>query len=728
MWEPCRVDSLQDLQNLDTLGRHLAYLEGGSAMTAKVLVFRVKSKSALWWAFPIEGDMVVQVGRAPVPEIPEAACLTIPRDAPGADTVSRNHTRLIRRRDAYWIEDIGATNPTYVEDKVVMSFRQVSLPFELRLGEVCLKVSQEEMAPGQLREAHEGAHVVQVPIEASKTKTLDQKLRRQWPDIREELRGADSLSQVLAAVRAASTPEAAANAVSDILTLYLGAQDTDVRLGVLRDGLVEALRQSGVDAAEENAGVLGRTLKGRNRGAEAALVRIPPKHCVYMHSPSLGPRGSSNLCIVRFEGELPLSALSSSTKHFIGLSLALLDTFGRAVEDIREGRESARRKNPLEPSTSMKALCEEEGYWGESPLFVKMLCEADRAARRDLIEEERQLASILFVGSPGVGKTALARIIHKLSDHARGPFVEMNCANIVPTLAEALLFGTVQGIHTTASDREGFFEAANNGVLLLDEIGELPHDVQAKMLETIDSGSFTRLGETSPRHTNCHVIAATNADLAERMRNGTFRKDLYDRICTCEIAIPALRERPDDIPLILDRVIQRLNGDAGLIERLATPAPKLLAPSLVEALAGHDWPGNVRELVKNVSVAFRRAEDAEIVFDDLPEKLRKDLQSTKRVHVHAGFAVSIKSDLDRNVKRLELEYCARLMRQLDGAVGKVAERAGFSPQTFLDRRKKDFPELVRSLPEAETARLRELAGAHWENLVQDSQKLETHDA
>jgi PAS domain S-box-containing protein len=219
---------------------------------------------------------------------------------------------------------------------------------------------------------------------------------------------------------------------------------------------------------------------------------------------------------------------------------------------------------------------------GRSEKMKKVLSQAEQVAPTD--------STVLIQGETGTGKELLARAIHHLSSRKDRPLVTVNCASLPPTLIESELFGREQGAYTGALTRmAGRFEAADGATLFLDEIGELPHDVQSKLLRVLEEGRFERLGSSKTLQVNVRIIAATNRDLPQDVNEGRFRKDLYYRLNVFPIAIPPLRERAEDIPLLVWAFVRQFEKKMG--KRVDTISRKSL-----EALQRHAWPGNVREL------------------------------------------------------------------------------------------------------------------------------------
>jgi transcriptional regulator with GAF, ATPase, and Fis domain len=199
-------------------------------------------------------------------------------------------------------------------------------------------------------------------------------------------------------------------------------------------------------------------------------------------------------------------------------------------------------------------------------------------------------STVLLVGETGTGKEVVARAIHAGSRRASNPFVPVNCAALPDTLVESELFGHERGAFTGALARKpGKFELADRGTLFLDEIGDLPSEAQAKLLRVLQEREVQRVGGTRPVAVNVRLIAATNQDLAACMEHGRFRTDLYYRLSVFPIRLPPLRERRDDIPVLVRHFVRRF------AERLHKPAPNVASGAMAQLIA-YDWPGNVREL------------------------------------------------------------------------------------------------------------------------------------
>ncbi len=265
----------------------------------------------------------------------------------------------------------------------------------------------------------------------------------------------------------------------------------------------------------------------------------------------------------------------------IALQLALAVTNARQFEELQQLSEKRREQNVYlreEIETEHNA----EGMIGRSPKMLRTLEEINRVACTD--------ATVLITGETGVGKELVARAIHAHSPRSHHPMVKVNCAVIPEGLVESELFGHERGAFTSATSRRiGRFELTHDGVLFLDEVGELPLPVQAKFLRILQDGTFERVGGTETLSTNARIIAASNRDLVKSVAEGTFRSDLYCRLNVFPIHVAPLRERREDIPLLVESMIAKLNRRMGKNVRS-------IDPQSLEHLMHREWQGNIREL------------------------------------------------------------------------------------------------------------------------------------
>jgi DNA-binding NtrC family response regulator len=278
-------------------------------------------------------------------------------------------------------------------------------------------------------------------------------------------------------------------------------------------------------------------------------------------------------------------------------------------------------------------------------------------------------ASVLVVGESGTGKELVARAIHARSDRARQPFLALNCAALPGPLLESTLFGAERGAFTGADRRtKGYFEAAEGGVLLLDEIGDTSLEFQVKLLRVLEEGKVTRLGGTDPIRTNARVICATNRDLEKEVEAGRFRHDLFFRIHVLRIELPPLRERSDDIPLLVQHCLDEVQAKHRLGRKHFTQ------PAL-GALLGYRWPGNVRELANTIEAAYVTTPDSAIGLEHLPARIRdSQLHPSKESFKPQTYKAAL--------ERFRREYAARMLEHARGDLRKAARIAGVNPSTF----------------------------------------------
>jgi two-component system response regulator AtoC len=277
----------------------------------------------------------------------------------------------------------------------------------------------------------------------------------------------------------------------------------------------------------------------------------------------------------------------------------------RGVVEEARGGIGAGRPEPSEPEAP-------------GPSFGDGLVLADRAMVK-LFAVTRRVAvaqsAVLVSGETGTGKEVIAERIHRQSARGAGPFLRLNCASLPEALIESELFGHERGAFTGADRRRtGYFEAASGGTLLLDEIGEMPLNVQAKLLRVLERRAIVRVGGTEEVAVDVRIICATHRDLRREVEGGRFRQDLYYRISTFTLEVPPLRERPTEIVLLAELFAQRIAGDLGL-------RPPRLGVDVIEALGAHSWPGNVRELRNTMEHAVVMADGGEVRREHLPATL-----------------------------------------------------------------------------------------------------------
>jgi len=292
----------------------------------------------------------------------------------------------------------------------------------------------------------------------------------------------------------------------------------------------------------------------------------------------------------------------------------------------------------------------------------------------DIVRKAVSVSStVLIQGESGTGKELVARHIHFEGPRAKKPFIVMNCAAIPDTLVESELFGHEKGAFTGAdASRPGKFEIANEGALFLDEIGDMQIESQAKLLRVLQDGVVERVGSSQPRKVDVRVIAATNTDLARRVEEGAFRKDLYYRLDVLRIDLPPLRERIQDLPLLVSHFRGKLSA------KLGRPALTVGA-DVIEAMRRYRWPGNVRELENTLEQLFILCDKPTITMDDLPAKLRERSPAPASFVLPPGGIV---------LEELEQELIRQALEQSGGRIKEAAELLGLTYKTLQYRLKK----------------------------------------
>lgn len=299
----------------------------------------------------------------------------------------------------------------------------------------------------------------------------------------------------------------------------------------------------------------------------------------------------------------------------------------RRIEDTRQGSlpaghdgvadAVAARDLPATPGSAHNAGAyrpaqDMEGIIASSPGMVAVLEKVRKAAASS--------ANILLRGESGTGKEVIARAIHRLSPRARGPLVAVNCGAIPESLMESELFGHVKGAFTNAvENRTGHFEAANGGSIFLDELGEIPPYLQVKLLRVLQEGEVQRVGESVTRAVDVRVIAATNRNLEEDILSSEFRQDLYYRLNVIPIALPPLRERREDIDLLIKHFLSKFTASGVSVD---------ISPAAQKALRGYDYPGNIRELENAIEHAVVLCDDNVVDVSDLPLRIQESVSDS----------------------------------------------------------------------------------------------------
>ena len=333
------------------------------------------------------------------------------------------------------------------------------------------------------------------------------------------------------------------------------------------------------------------------------------------------------------------------------------DQLQEQVQEIEQLKQRLEREN-LYLQEEIRLLVEHTEIVGQSAVMKKVLAQAEQVAQTDSI--------VLLLGETGTGKELLARSIHSTSSRKDRPLVTVNCASLPPTLIESELFGRERGAYTGALTKMvGRFEVANGSTLFLDEIGELSLDLQSKLLRVLEEGKFERLGSTKTLQVDVRIIAATNRNLPQDVKEGRFRKDLYYRLNVFPIEIPPLRERPEDIPLLVWAFVREFQKRMGKeIEGIPRNG--------IDALQAYSWPGNVREL-RNVIERAMIVSSGKTLLVQVPKPASSEIQDTP--------------SLEDTERRHIVSVLERTGWRVAGKSG-AAEILGLNRSTLLSKMKK----------------------------------------
>jgi two-component system response regulator HydG len=372
--------------------------------------------------------------------------------------------------------------------------------------------------------------------------------------------------------------------------------------------------------------------------------------------------------MVTAHGDIPTAkkALQGGAYDFIEKPIDLVvfrNLVQRAAETVVLRNQNSRLKGDLSAAYGF------EGIIGDSP------------AMRQVVALVRQVAPssipVLVRGESGTGKELVAAAIHKASRRADRRYVTFNAAGQSESLLEDQLFGHVRGAFTGADkDREGVFEFADRGTLFLDEIGDMPLTMQPKLLRVLETGDVVRLGSNEQRKTDVRFVSATNRDLGQMVREGRFREDLYYRIRGAEIVIPPLRERREDIPLLVSHAVGKYAADLGRA-RVDVPQPVMMR------LVGYDWPGNVRELFNAVHRMVVTAQGPELSLRDVPAEVRSADDGAEGQGAVGGSLAGVGLD------KLEKEAIRQTLAMTAGNREQAAQLLGIGERT-LYRKLKEY--------------------------------------
>jgi two-component system response regulator HydG len=384
----------------------------------------------------------------------------------------------------------------------------------------------------------------------------------------------------------------------------------------------------------------------------------------------------TEVIVVTGHGTIPSAVLAMQQGAFTYLQKPLdLGHLRAAVDKASEGVR-LRRQN-LELHRRLDEKFGFEGVVGSSPQMLALIERLKRIAPTD--------ATVLIQGATGTGKELVAQAIHQNSPRKNKPFVALNCAALSENILESELFGHVRGAFTDASsDRVGKFEYANGGTLFLDEVGDMPMATQIKLLRVLESGEITRVGSNTPLKVNVRILSATNRNLEEAIESGAFRSDLYHRLKVVTIGIPTLRERAEDIPLLIEHFVKQFARRHGKTIKGMSLAARV-------RLGSFEWPGNVRQL-RNVIESMVVVDcDETLDVDDLPLELEPVAAVAGGAPVPAGIDMQagLAALVGRPLEEVERLFITETLKLTGGNREQAAQLLGIGERT-LYRKIKEY--------------------------------------
>ncbi len=381
----------------------------------------------------------------------------------------------------------------------------------------------------------------------------------------------------------------------------------------ITDGKANTIRVN--TAYERITGLCRKDVLGRNMGD---LV----KERIFDHSVTLAviEKKSQVTMMQTIKGNTQVMVTGTPMFDDNG-EIALIVTNVRDLTLLNELRNELEESRRLSSRYYKSLLEQEQFHYALEDMVIKS--EAMGQVIRKAVKVADVETSVLLCGESGVGKSMLARIIHLLSPRKERPFVKINCGAIPESLMESELFGYKKGAFTGAltDGKAGLIEAGNTGTVFLDEIGDLTSAMQVKLLQVLEEKTFTRIGATKPTSVDVRIIAATNKDLKALVKSGLFREDLYYRLSVIPIVIPSLRERPEDIPALVNNILEKFAKNPKYRKRFE--------PEVIDRLMAYDYPGNVRELINLIERLIVMSEGEVITVNELPGEIRESLPSVQ---------------------------------------------------------------------------------------------------
>ena len=652
--------------------------------------------------FRLEPGRPLIIGRASSNEIPVAD-----------ERSSRRHAEIFFDEGAWQVRDLGSRNGTFVDGlkleqaKSLVAGNQITvgscrLTFAKSLDEVVPPLEIEEISPQSTAQTQSEIPAIihrqskssildpdSLKLDSKGTKNAYAKPHRPIPAVATELlQLAFDLARELSV---ASACELALNrlmhSTGSLSGGVLKLELTDKETTSPQTTVLAALQRNGKayhpvsDTLVANVHRDGTAILARNVSADVHLVggqgasssmSTKASHVLTTTSIIVAPMriGKQTIGLVHLysrQGEPDL------TPDHLEVTLAVADVLAVSLDNIFR-----QQTLELKLKSSRSRITELEQQLGQAVEWI-----GPSAALKQIRDQVQRVgpthATILIRGESGTGKELVARAIHDSSQRASGPFVALNCAALTPTLLESELFGHEKGAFTGASDRKvGKFEQASGGTIMLDELGEMSSEIQAKFLRVLEGKAFERVGGNKPIQVDVRVIAATNRDLEQAVREGQFRSDLYFRLRVIELLVPPLRQRPEDIMPLANYFLSQFSARSG-------HGPSGFSDRAKQAMQIYNWPGNVRELRNCVERAFvlsngplAETEDLALSYLQIPGQ--KNSETAPRLAIQYQ---------EKTIEELEQQHIEATLEYTAGQKNRAATILGIERST-LDRKLKKF--------------------------------------
>jgi len=617
------------------------------------------------------------------------------------DKISRRHAEILRENDRWFVADLGSRNGVIVNGRKV-DRTELASGDRIEIGSALLVFELDEVHDYPTQEVGEdltGPQKLPSGEPVFFSEDASDSAEHFEKSVSVEGEEAQPTTGALAKLREANRKLKALHDVSDAIHETFDLHELMHKILDLVLDIFQAERAV-ILLYDETDGKL-RPAAARNRQRTTARLAVSQTVVDYVAARMRSVISADALSDPRFEPSesiamqninsvmcVPLTSKGKSqgvlyvdnrgrVERFEQDHLRLLTIIARqaatAIDNARSYSDLHREREELKRQVSRKYK-----IVGNSPALRGVLEQVEQVAHGD--------TTVLISGETGVGKELVARAIHDAGVRSNGPFTIVNCASMPESLLESELFGHEKGAFTGADRRRiGKFELANRGTLFLDEISEISPAIQTKLLRAVEQKEFDRVGGTRPLTVDVRIVAATNRNIEERVREGKFREDLYYRLAVVSLHVPPLRERREDIPLLAEYFLSILAPEIG------RPAPTI-GEAALELMTSYDWPGNIRELKNAMERAILLGRSGVIEPDDLPPNIAAGGAGLAAPSSNTGRSVPPLLPLAPALEAIERRAIRRALKLANGVKSRAAELLGISRPT-LDKKLREYGDL-----------------------------------